>query len=105
MGEEVVSTALGFLGHLICMLSCILEVPLRITLHYTGCSRSAISDPRESLSAASPAREWPLYYSRGNEKSRFINALHLLRDGLQQFLYSRGYFDEKRHLSSGNLLE
>lgn len=102
--EEVVSTALGFLAHLMVMLAGILEVPLRITIHNAGCSRCAVSDPHESLSSSALAGEWPLYYGGGHEKSRFINAMHLLRDGLHQFLYSRGYFDEKR-FSSGNPLE
>jgi len=102
--EESISTALGFLAHLLVTLAGILEVPLRITIHQAGCSRSAVSDPHESLSSAAPAREWPLYYGRGLEKSRFVTALHLLRDGLHQFLYSRGYFDERR-LCGSNLLE
>merc|ERR1712232_363158 len=97
---EVVSTALGFLAHLIVILARILEVPLRITIHNAGSSRSAVSDQHESALAG----ELPLYYSGTREKSRFINAMHLLRDGLHQFLYSRGYFDEKR-LGGGNLLE
>jgi len=102
--EENVSTALGFLAHLLVTLAGILEVPLRISVQQAGCSRSYLSDPHESLDASAPPREFPLYYGRGLEKSRFETALRLLRDGLHQFLYSRGYFDERRPCG-GNLLE
>merc|ERR1712232_1160107 len=104
--EETVSTALGFLAHLLITLARILEVPLRIHMHRPGSSRCSVSDPFESSghpSTDGAVREWPLYY-RGVEKSRFPTALRLMRDGLQQFLYSRGYLDEKR-LSGSNLLE
>lgn len=103
--EEDVSSALGYLAHLLTTLAGILEVPLRITVHGAGCSRSCVSDPHESSDLGAPPLEWPLYY-REVEKPRFERALRLLRDGLHQFLYSRGYFDE-RLLSNGqgNLLE
>merc|ERR1719440_868470 len=102
--EENISTALGYLAHLLVTLASILEVPLRVRIHNAGCSRSYLSDPHESPDTTTPPREFPLYYGRGLEKSRFMDALRLLRDGLHQFLYSRGYFDEKR-TGSGNLLE
>eukprot|EP00927_Polykrikos_kofoidii_P041988 TRINITY_DN3585_c0_g1_i2.p1 TRINITY_DN3585_c0_g1~~TRINITY_DN3585_c0_g1_i2.p1 ORF type:complete len:530 (+),score=89.57 TRINITY_DN3585_c0_g1_i2:154-1590(+) len=103
--EESVSTALGFLAHFLVTLASIFGVPLRTVIHNAGCSRSYVSDPHETLGSASQAQEWPLYYGRGLEKSRFITALHLLRNGLHQFLYSRGYFDEKRLNGGNNLLE
>eukprot|EP00416_Gambierdiscus_australes_P014575 CAMPEP_0171069730 /NCGR_PEP_ID=MMETSP0766_2-20121228/9331_1 /TAXON_ID=439317 /ORGANISM="Gambierdiscus australes, Strain CAWD 149" /LENGTH=509 /DNA_ID=CAMNT_0011526145 /DNA_START=56 /DNA_END=1581 /DNA_ORIENTATION=+ len=102
--EENVSTALGFLAHFLVTLASILQVPLRIGIQQAGCSRSYVSDPHESLDSSTLPREFPLYYGRGLEKSRFETALWLLRDGLHQFLYSRGYFDERR-LSSCSLLE
>merc|ERR1712048_692418 len=102
--EESVSTALGFLAHLLVTLARILEVPLRITVQQAGCSRSFLTSPHESMDASTPPREWPLYYGRGHEKARFETALRLLRDGLHQFLYSRGYYDEQR-MHNTNLLE
>mmetsp|Transcript_34669 Transcript_34669/g.64213 ORF Transcript_34669/g.64213 Transcript_34669/m.64213 type:complete len:501 (+) Transcript_34669:137-1639(+) len=103
--EEGISTALGYLAHLLVTLASILEVPLRITIKDAGGSRSYLSDPHESLDSNIPPREWPLYYGRGLEKSRFETALRLLRDGLHQFLYSRGYFDKRKADEGGNLLE
>jgi len=103
--EENVSTALGYIVHMLVTLSGILEVPLRIDIHQAGCSRSFLCDPHEAVEAITAApREFPLYYGRGLEKPRFEAALRLLRDGLHQFLYSRGYLDERR-LRSGSLLE
>jgi len=100
--EESVSTALGYIAHVLVTLSGVLEVPLRIEIHQAGCSRSFLRDPHEAATVA--PREFPLYYGRGLEKPRFEAALRLLRDGLHQFLYSRGYLDEQR-LRSGSLLE
>jgi hypothetical protein len=102
--EENISTALGYLAHLLVTLASILEVPLRMRVHKAGCSRCCLSDPHESPDAATEPRQLPLYYGRV-EKARFMDALRLLRDGLHQFLYSRGYFDEKKRAGSGNLLE
>lgn len=45
--EEDVSSALGSLAHLLTTLAGILEVPLRITVHAAGSSRSCVSDPHE----------------------------------------------------------
>lgn len=100
--EENFSTALGFLVHLLVTLASILEVPLRVTVQQAGCSRSFLGDPHESADA--PPRELPLFYGRGLEKSRFEAALRLLQDALHQFLYSRGYFDERR-ISNSSFLE
>lgn len=102
--EENVSTALGFLAHLFVTFASFLEVPLRITIHRAGCSRSLVSDPHGAAEPGVGPRELPLYYGRGIEKQRFEMALLLFKDGLHQFLYSRGYFKELR-LNSGNLLE
>merc|ERR1719159_2119853 len=85
--EESVSTALGFLTHLLVTLPGILEVPLRINIHQPGCSRSSVSDPHEQApggAVGAAPLQWPLYYGRTIEKSRFDKALHLLRDGLHQ---------------------
>lgn len=123
--EENVSTALGFLAHLVVTMANILQVPLRVELRDPGSSRSSICDPHEvggtlpsvpsaqgakqgalrgSRGAAPGPREWPLYYGRGLERPRFETALRLLGDGLLQFLYSRGHTDERR-LNGSNLLE
>merc|ERR1712079_365953 len=99
-----VSTALGFLVHLMVTLAGVLQVPLRLVVQQPGCSRSYLSDPFQTFDGSSSSAEWPLFYGRGLSKKRFEVALCLLRDGLHQFLYSRGYYDEKRVLKA-NLLE
>jgi len=108
--EESVSTALGFLAHLLVTVASILEVPLRVRLREAGSSRSCIRDLHEvavgvgGARARSTPREWPLYYGRSQERPRFETALRLMRDGLHQFLYSRGHLDNCK-MPSGNLLE
>lgn len=94
--EENTSTALGFLAHLIVTLASILEVPLRVRVHSAGCSRSFLTDPHDSLDSNAAPREYPLHYFKEKDKPRFRNALKLLRDCLREFLYSRGYVNEKR---------
>lgn len=97
--EENFSTALGFLAHLVVVLARTLEVPLRIRIRNAGSSRSSLQDPSEA-EKEKPLEEWPLYYGQGRQKGRFEQALRLLKDCLNQFLYSRGYFDEKRREDS-----
>jgi len=99
--EENFSTALGFLVHLVSVLARTLEVPLRIRIRHPGSSRSVLQDPTEDKSL----EEWPLYYGRGLQKGKFEQALRLLKDCLNQFLYSRGYFDDKHRGLDGCLLE
>lgn len=94
--EESVSTALGFLAHLLVTLASVLEVPLRIQVHNAGCSRSYLTDPHEAVDHSAAPREWPLYYGRGLERNRFERAVRLLRNGLQHFVYSRGYLEHMR---------
>jgi len=108
--QKSVSTALGYLVHLLVTIADILQVPLCIIVQQPGCSRSILNDPHEVSpnGSASPLRDWPLFYSNGlnREKFRFETSLRLLQDGLLQFLYSRGYLDDhERRVHSGNLLE
>merc|ERR1719440_2547172 len=78
--EENISTALGYLAHLLVTLAGILEVPLRVRVHNAGCSRSYLSDPHDSQDSSPASRDLPLYYGKGVEKSKFDGALRLLRD-------------------------
>lgn len=119
--EEEFSTALGYLTHLLQALCNVLQVPLKVLIQRPGCSRSALLDPHESPEAGSPsgaaaqtreqaaaslsARELPLHYGRGLDRQRFERALRSLRDGLHQFLYSRGYLDHRWAAQGRNLLE
>eukprot|EP00405_Crypthecodinium_cohnii_P018142 CAMPEP_0206457250 /NCGR_PEP_ID=MMETSP0324_2-20121206/22851_1 /ASSEMBLY_ACC=CAM_ASM_000836 /TAXON_ID=2866 /ORGANISM="Crypthecodinium cohnii, Strain Seligo" /LENGTH=581 /DNA_ID=CAMNT_0053928339 /DNA_START=69 /DNA_END=1810 /DNA_ORIENTATION=- len=51
-------------------------------------------------------RSLPLFYSKTSERrGRFEAALRLLRDGLQQFIHSRGPVSDARHLQHDDLLE
>lgn len=104
--KDNISTALGFLAHLLVTISGVLEVPLRVDVREAGSSRTCISDLHEAVprSGAPAPWQWPLYYGQGLERPRFERALRLLRDGLHQFLYSRGHLDE-RCVRSNNLLE
>jgi len=105
--EKNVSTALGMVAHLLCVLANFLEVPLRISVHNPGCSRSAVVDVHhQTLGPDNRPEMWPLFYTDSHrvEKSRFEEALRLLQCGLWQILYSRGYSDELPS-QSGNMLE
>merc|ERR1712093_547624 len=94
-------------------LSKFLEVPLKVAAVHTGCSRSYLQNPFEqgplggesllrswaggvgdATAKSVPSvggREWPLFYGRSLEKSRFETAVRLFMDNLHQFLYSQGY--------------
>jgi len=103
--KETVSTALGMIAHLLGMLASILEVPLRISINQAGCSRSSVVDIHHTV-GVEKVEPLPLYYFSQSDKPRFEEALRLLRSGLWQILYSRGYFQgDDPASSSGNLLE
>merc|ERR1712014_162862 len=57
--QESISTALGFLAHLLVTLAGILEVPLRIAIHQAGGSRCSVSDPHENHGSSALVRTWP----------------------------------------------
>jgi len=82
--EEQIATALGFVCHIIFMISKYLEVPLRYPM-IPMCSRSVIRD--DISQQVSP--KFPLY-SRGVDRTRFEYAVFLLNKNLEQLLNSQG---------------
>jgi hypothetical protein len=80
--DELVASALGYVCHVIMMLSKYLEVPLRYALECRS-SRSLILDATVEYAV------FPLY-KRGVERERFEWAVYLLKKDIQQLLYARG---------------
>jgi len=97
--DEVVSSALGYVTHLMLMLSKYLQIPLRYQLVYSA-SRSAVRD------RVAPGRETPsptsnIYplYRRGVDNARFVTAIEFLQANVRQVLTVRGvHYDEKAHM-------
>lgn len=82
--EEQIATALGFVCHVLFMVSKYLEVPLRYNM-IPMCSRSVIRD--DISQQISP--KFPLY-SRGVDRTRFEYAVFLLNKNVEQLLNSLG---------------
>jgi len=82
--EERISTALGFVCHLVVMLAFYLDIPLRYPIT-PMCSRSFIID--EILQHQ--VEKFPLY-SRGVDRTRFEYAFYLLNKNVEQLLNSNG---------------
>ncbi|EWM23311.1 uv radiation resistance-associated protein [Nannochloropsis gaditana] len=80
--DEVVASALGYVCHVLVMLSKYLEVPLRYALEPRA-SRSLIRDATVGYPV------FPLY-RRGVERERFEWAIYLLRKDIQGLLHARG---------------
>ncbi|CEG46492.1 uv radiation resistance-associated protein [Plasmopara halstedii] len=80
--EEMISTALGYIAHLVFMLSKYLHVNLRYrVVPYS--SRSFLKDEIND-----PSGEYPLY-KRGVEKERHEKAIRFLRKNVEQLLFAR----------------
>ncbi|RLN51074.1 hypothetical protein BBJ28_00000751 [Nothophytophthora sp. Chile5] len=80
--EEMISTALGYIAHLVFMLSKYLQVNLRYrVVPYS--SRSFLKDEIND-----PQGEYPLY-KKGVEKDRHEKAIRFLRKDVEQLLFSR----------------
>ncbi|CAI5702730.1 hypothetical protein KXD40_003097 [Peronospora effusa] len=80
--EEMISTALGYIAHLVFMLSKYLQVNLRYrVVPYS--SRSFLKDEIND-----PQGEYPLY-KRGVEKDRHEKAIRFLRKDVEQLLFAR----------------
>lgn len=80
--EEMISTALGYIAHLVFMLSKYLHVNLRYrVVPYS--SRSFLKDEIND-----PNGEYPLY-KRGVEKERHEKAVRFLRKDVEQLLFAR----------------
>ncbi|CAI5736310.1 unnamed protein product [Peronospora destructor] len=80
--EEMISTALGYIAHLVFMLSKYLQVNLRYrVVPYS--SRSFLKDEIND-----PQGEYPLY-KKGVEKDRHEKAIRFLRKDVEQLLFAR----------------
>ncbi|KAL3668696.1 hypothetical protein V7S43_005992 [Phytophthora oleae] len=80
--EEMISTALGYIAHLVFMLSKYLQVNLRYrVVPYS--SRSFLKDEIND-----PQGEYPLY-KKGAEKDRHEKAIRFLRKDVEQLLFAR----------------
>lgn len=77
--EAVTSAALGYVAHVVYILSFYLSVPLRYPVKFEG-SRSFIKDP---ISVIQGARTFPLW-SRGSPLYRFEYAIFLLNKDIEQ---------------------
>ena len=86
--DEQLSTALGYVSHLVFMISKYLRVPLRYAIFHNA-SRSCLHDCSASSGAASTTVEYPLY-KKGVEREKFQNALYLLKKDIEQLMYARG---------------
>uniref|UniRef100_K3WUK5 UV radiation resistance-associated gene protein n=1 Tax=Globisporangium ultimum (strain ATCC 200006 / CBS 805.95 / DAOM BR144) TaxID=431595 RepID=K3WUK5_GLOUD len=81
--EDTISTALGYIAHLVFMLSKYLQVNLRYrVVPYS--SRSYLKDEIND-----PHGEYPLY-KKGSDRERYEKAIYFLRKNVEQLLFSRG---------------
>uniref|UniRef100_A0A671VP73 UV radiation resistance associated gene n=1 Tax=Sparus aurata TaxID=8175 RepID=A0A671VP73_SPAAU len=81
-----VAVALGYTSHLVLMISCFLQVPLRYPVIHKG-SRSSIKDTITDR-LTEKEREFPLY-SRG-ERFHFEYGVYLLNKNIAQLRYQHG---------------
>ncbi|XP_068187437.1 UV radiation resistance-associated gene protein [Antennarius striatus] len=81
-----VAVALGYTSHLVLMISCFLQVPLRYPVMHKG-SRSSIKDTITDR-LTEKEREFPLY-SRG-ERFHFEYGVYLLNKNIAQLRYQHG---------------
>ncbi|XP_048388958.1 UV radiation resistance-associated gene protein isoform X2 [Stegostoma tigrinum] len=85
--EGSIAVALGYTAHLVLMISCFLQVPLRYPIVQKG-SRSTIRDNiTDKLSEKE--REFPLY-PRGGERFQFEYGVYLLNKNIAQLRYQHG---------------
>ncbi|KAE9036148.1 hypothetical protein PR003_g7227 [Phytophthora rubi] len=80
--EEMIATALGYIAHLVFMLSKYLQVNLRYRV-VPYASRSFLRDEIND-----PQGDYPLY-KKGAERDRHEKAIRFLRRNVQQLLFSR----------------
>jgi len=81
--DDQISTALGYVVHVLLLASKYLEVPLRYQLMFYA-SRSMIRDPVQANSSALPL------FRRGTERERFDRAIVWLKRDIEQLLLTRG---------------
>jgi len=80
--DLIVSTALGFVAHLVQLLALYLAVPLLYPISFIG-SRSLVSD---LVSRIPGPRSFPLYF-KGVDRFRFEYAVFLLNKNIEQIMY------------------
>ncbi|KAH9454704.1 hypothetical protein MJO28_007712 [Puccinia striiformis f. sp. tritici] len=80
--DFIVSTALGFVAHLVQLLALYLAVPLLYPVNFLG-SRSLVSD---LVSRIPGPRSFPLYF-KGVDRFRFEYAVFLLNKNIEQIMY------------------
>lgn len=94
--EDVVSAALGFLCHLVHLMSKYLGVHLRYRLHCQS-SRSAIQDER--------AATYPLFQGRPMEREQLEYGIHLLDKNIECICRARGIrLSPKLHILAKTML-
>ena len=84
--EEQIATALGYVAHLVFMISKYLEIPLRYRLIHHA-SRSFV---RDAISSASGGRgmNYPLFW-KGGRREDFERAVSLLKQNIEQLMWAR----------------
>jgi len=84
--EEQIATALGYVAHLVFMISKYLEIPLRYRLIHHA-SRSFV---RDVITSASGGRgmNYPLFW-RGGRREDFERAVSLLKQNIEQLMWAR----------------
>jgi hypothetical protein len=98
--EEQISTALGYCGHLVLMLSKYLQVPLRYRIIYRASRSDICDDVVQSFS------QFPLFFRNADER-RFQCGCILLNKNIEHMLNVRvaNWFQHAKHASSQNTLE
>jgi len=94
--EEYTSTALGYVCHLVCMLSKYLQVPLRYRVIYKA-SRSAIGDDTQDAT-------FPLF-AKNVDENAFVLAILLLNKNIEHMLDVRVVNWHEKAQHSQNTLE
>ena len=102
--DDHVASALGYVAHLLILLSKYLEIPLRYPIAYAA-SKSLIRDPLLIPTGGGVAATLPLY-RKGVDKEKFERAVTLIRKNVQQLVYSVGieYQHDKNWLENLNLI-
>lgn len=81
--DDIISSALGYVVHLLQLVSKYLDIPLRYQLLYYS-SRSLIRDPIHGLNQAYPL------FRKNTERERFDRAIVWLKKDVEQVLLTRG---------------
>jgi UV radiation resistance-associated gene protein len=94
--DEQISSALGYVVHVLVLAAKYLQIPLRYEVIYCS-SRSMIRD-----AVVGSGRALPLF-KRGVERERFDRALLWLQKDVEQLMLLRGYVYDRKKSILGNL--